>query len=173
MRPIVSAILAIAALLPASALAQSPPASTTASPNIPPCAPDVQQGVLPDWARAGFVDPEPEATYSLSRGGQILGILFGFPLSAPSRPDANNKILWVSPRADGHDLVIAGQWMEGTRPVGDPVQVSIPGGPGPSIVDMPEPGCWRFTLRWAGVVDTMDLEYQPLDASGSPVPSPS
>jgi hypothetical protein len=33
------------------------------------------------------------------------------------------------------------------------------GGPGPSIVNLPSPGCWKLTLRWSGRVDTLDLEY--------------
>jgi hypothetical protein len=35
----------------------------------------------------------------------------------------------------------------------------IAGGPGPSIVNLPTPGCWRLTLGWAGQVDTLDLRY--------------
>jgi hypothetical protein len=36
----------------------------------------------------------------------------------------------------------------------------VRGGPGPSIVDLPSPGCWALTLRWSGHVDHLDLEYR-------------
>jgi hypothetical protein len=39
------------------------------------------------------------------------------------------------------------------------VQRTVAGGPGPSIVDLPAPGCWRLTLRWAGRADQVDLAY--------------
>jgi hypothetical protein len=35
------------------------------------------------------------------------------------------------------------------------------GGPGPSIIDLPRAGCWRFTLHWARSVDELDLAYVP------------
>ena len=34
------------------------------------------------------------------------------------------------------------------------------GGAGPSIVDLPDPGCWRLTLRWGKHRDTIDLVYE-------------
>jgi hypothetical protein len=37
----------------------------------------------------------------------------------------------------------------------------VAGGPGPSIIDVPQPGCWHLTLGWSGHTDTMDLEYAP------------
>ena len=36
---------------------------------------------------------------------------------------------------------------------------SAPGEISPSIVDVPEPGCWRFTLEWDGNAATLDLSY--------------
>jgi hypothetical protein len=36
---------------------------------------------------------------------------------------------------------------------------SIAGGPGPSLVDMPKPGCWKFSLSWPGHSDSLDIEY--------------
>jgi hypothetical protein len=35
----------------------------------------------------------------------------------------------------------------------------VPGGPGPSIVNLPQAGCWRLTLAWSGQTDTLDLAY--------------
>jgi hypothetical protein len=91
------------------------------------------------------------------RAGDILGVLFGFPLNAPPADDHNNKILWVSraPLTRGDDLLITAK-LDGTT---DTVDRKVLGGPGPSIVDLPKPGCWRLTLRWSGHTDTMDLAY--------------
>ena len=36
---------------------------------------------------------------------------------------------------------------------------SSPGEIYPSIVDVPSPGCWHFTLSWAGHHDEIDLLY--------------
>jgi hypothetical protein len=58
--------------------------------------------------------------------------------------------------------------MQGATSVGTPVARRVPGGPGPSIIDLPAAGCWRFTLTWRPegatapgktVTDTLDLRY--------------
>ena len=36
--------------------------------------------------------------------------------------------------------------------------VSVPG-PGPSIIDLPAPGCWTFHLSWSGHTDELKLRY--------------
>lgn len=159
---------------PLGVMAQSPGLSPTA-PGLSPasasaCAPVVDPGVISDWARAGFTDPEPVANHSVGVAGEIAGILFGYPFTAPPRPDTNNKILWVARYVDGSDLVISAQRMDGADPVGWPVERIVPGGPGPSVIDMPEVGCWRLTLSWAGRTDRIDLDYGLLvpDPSASP-----
>jgi hypothetical protein len=58
------------------------------------------------------------------------------------------------------DLRIRAQRMRGSRPVGQHVVRVIRGGPGPSYVNLPSPGCWRLTLRWSGRRDSLDLEYR-------------
>jgi hypothetical protein len=125
------------------------------------CRPAVIKGVLPVWARTGFSDPKPRMPYVLGRGGKILGILWTDTLNSPPAKDHNNKILWVShatPRPQS-DLRISAQRMNGSTAVGHPVARSVYGSPGPSIIDLPAAGCWRFTLRWSGRVDTLDLRY--------------
>jgi hypothetical protein len=42
-----------------------------------------------------------------------------------------------------------------------PVVREVPGGAGPSTLDLPEPGCWTLQLRWADGTDTLRLAYQP------------
>jgi hypothetical protein len=138
----------------------STPASTSAGQAAAGCKPDVHSEPLPVWARAGF-SGDARAIYSLGRSGQIVAVLFGYPLSQPPAKGRNNKILWVaSPASQGDanadpDLIIEAR-LNGK---GDPVQRKVDGGPGPSIVDLPEAGCWRLSLSWGGRTDTIDLEY--------------
>jgi hypothetical protein len=133
-----------------------------------PCAPDVQLKVLPEWARAGFSDPEPTALQALGRSGEIIAILFGGTLYSPPSDEVSNKILWVA--KDGttgpEGLVISAQRMDGAEPLGEPVERVVEGGPGPSTIDLPEPGCWRLSLTWADRTDSLDLEY--VDPAAAP-----
>jgi hypothetical protein len=41
------------------------------------------------------------------------------------------------------------------------VRRTVAGGPGPSGIDMPKPGCWHFALAWSDHTDAMDLTYEP------------
>jgi hypothetical protein len=136
---------------------------------LEPCDARIDRGVLPEWARAGFGDAEPEAPHVVGRSGEIVAILFGDPLTAPPPADHNNKILWVGQRMErASDLVITAQRMEGTTAVGEAVGRSVAGGPGPSIIDLPVAGCWRLSLAWGGVSDTMDLSYSDAEPPSSP-----
>jgi hypothetical protein len=100
--------------------------------------------------------------HAISRGGDLAALLFGYPLSAPPVRGRANKILWVSriPAAPGSDLRIRARRYTAGRPVGRAVSRVVAGGPGPSIVNLPAPGCWRLRLRWSGHVDTVDLRYR-------------
>ncbi len=118
------------------------------------CDEALSTGVLPTWARDGFSDPRPRATHVRSEDGRMVAILFG-PLTSPSAPDRNNKILWVErPDSSWTDLRIVA-----TLPrTGTTVTRELPG-PGPSTVDLPEPGCWTLDLSWGPYRDVMYLEY--------------
>lgn len=121
------------------------------------CGSVVETGPLPEWARAGF-SGDARIPHVMGDGGNIVAAVFGHPL-AVTRPDgSSNKILWVSkPPYPPGDLQI-----DATRDgTGDAAQRRVPGGPGPSIIDLPQAGCWRLTLTWSGHSDTMDLVYQP------------
>ena len=98
----------------------------------------------------------------LGRSGDIVAIIFGYPLLSPPSAKRNNKILWVSrtPLKPLSDLRISAQRMNTQGKVGRPVARVVRGGPGPSIIDLPAPGCWRLTLRWSGRSDQLDLEYR-------------
>jgi hypothetical protein len=126
-----------------------------------PCEARIQMGVLPTWARGGFSEPKPRAPHVLGRAQRIVAIIFGYPLYSPPRRGRNNKILWVSRRTpDASALKIRAQRMNGSSPVGSPVSRKVSGGPGPSIVNLPAPGCWRLSLQWSGRADSLDLRYR-------------
>jgi hypothetical protein len=116
---------------------------------------------LPAWARAGFHPPTVGIPHVLGSSGAIVAILFHYPLQAPPPVNHNDKILWVSrlPYTWRATLRISAQRMNGTQLLGAPVQTSIKGGPGPSAINLTTPGCWRFSLRWAGHTDSLDLQY--------------
>jgi hypothetical protein len=163
-----SAIPAPSGRMPTATAAGSPaPSERTASlpPIAGPCVSDVDMGVLPTWARAGFSDPEPAMPHVMSTSGDVVAILFGYPLSSPPRAQVNNKILWVL--RDGLDspVEISAQRMGAAIPAGEPVSRRLDDGFGPSIVDLPTAGCWRLTLMFAGRTDSIDLEYVPSTTS--------
>ncbi len=130
----------------------------------PACVANVPAQVLPTWARAGFGEPRPRVAYVSGDRGFIIAILFAQPLTAPPAADHTNKILWVpSPPVAGDatadpaspDLLITARLADGSTTVTRRVH----GGPGPSIIDLPEPGCWHLTLQWSGHTDTLELAY--------------
>jgi hypothetical protein len=138
---------------------QPSPAVSPAHP-VGECEPDVVTAVLPAWARAGFSEPEPVATFTIGRSAEIAGILFGNPLTVPPPSDHQNKILWVMRHPIvAPSLEIRAQRMQGAAAIGDPVTQTLDGGPGPSTVDLPVAGCWRLTLTWGGRTDSLDLTY--------------
>ena len=155
------AFLALAVVVGACGTATPSQPAVSSSPLVVACAAQVDRGVLPAWARAGFTDPEPKMPHAVGWSGKIAAVLFGDPLSSPPSTDHSNKILWVPQLgyASAQALAISAQRMDGAVPVGAPVDRQVEGGPGPSIIDLPDPGCWRLTLAWAGWTDTLDLEY--------------
>lgn len=122
------------------------------------CARTVEPHVLPAWARGGFSDPRPVMPHVLGENGSIVAILWPEHLSSPPDPKESNKILWVarSPGDGLTDLVIRAH-LEGT---GTRVTRRVAGGPGPSIIDLPAPGCWRLDLAWHDHSDTVQLSYR-------------
>ena len=135
------------------------------------CVCGVTEGVIPEWARDGFMTPAP-VNPTVGSGRQHRGHRVRLPAHGSGPSSTNNKVrLWVAKWVDGSDLVIDAQRMDGAVPVGSPVMRRVEYGPGPSIVDLPDTGCWRLTLRWAGLVDTLDLEYASPGVVGSAPPS--
>lgn len=73
-----------------------------------------------------------------------------------------NKVLWIMklPRL-GSPLSIEATPVDASKPV---IRSTFPAdsSPGeiyPSYVNVPNAGCWRLTLRWAGHEDSVDLRY--------------
>ena len=95
----------------------------------------------------------------LGAAGNIVAILWADrdALHSPPLPDRSNKILWVSkiPLSAPDALMIRATLAGSTRVV----STSVPGGPGPSIVDLPAPGCWTLHLSWSGHEDELRLRY--------------
>jgi hypothetical protein len=119
------------------------------------CVDPVPSRVLPAWARTGFSEPRPRMPYVLGDNGAIAAILFAQPLTSPSSPDHGNKILWVSRVEADSSLRITATLSDGSATTTRVVD----GAPGPSIIDLPRPGCWHLTLRWGDNSDTLDLAY--------------
>lgn len=97
--------------------------------------------------------------YVLGDNGDIVAILWAAhdPLVVPPVADQNNKILWV-PRVSspvGAPLEIQAT-LNGT---GETATRTVDGGPGPSIIDLPSPGCWSIDLTWGDHHDHLELEY--------------
>jgi hypothetical protein len=120
-------------------------------------------GALPVWARSGFSPATQAMPQVLGANRDIVAVLWARqdPLQSPPAPGRNNKILWVSrlPDRTGSNLEISARRLVGGREVGPVVRRIVPGGPGPSGIDMPQAGCWQFALRWSGVQDMVALDY--------------
>jgi hypothetical protein len=155
------AAAAIVVGIPVALAARQPAVPPATGPVSGACASRVPVAVLPGWARAGFSDPTSRTAYVTGEKGDIVAILFAQPLSSPPAADHTNKILWVArPRRNGADpagpLRIEARLADGTAAVR-----TVSGGPGPSILDLPKPGCWHLTLHWSGRTDSVDLGYAP------------
>jgi hypothetical protein len=117
------------------------------------------RGTSPAWAKSA--NP-PAIRYALSDRREAAAYLFGYPLVAGQPRRSADKVLWVVRRPrDGSPLRLTGRRLGGSpRPVSSTWPAdSSPGEIYPSIVDVPVPGCWRFTLAWNGHRDTVALRY--------------
>ena len=125
-------------------------------------ATQLYKGASPAWtASAG---PPTSLVQGLARAGEATAFIFGYPLRAGHPENPDNKILWVvrQPR-NGAELVLSGHPLDRAAPtveVHEPAD-SSPGEIYPSIVDVPSPGCWQFTLRWGPHRDIIELPYHP------------
>jgi hypothetical protein len=137
-----------------SKASQQPSVQPTRLPSATAARCTVTTGPLPVWARAGFSPPTAPWPHVLGTNDTVVGVLFGYPLRSPARPDRNNKILWVSRVGGQGPLMIEARLSGSTRVASRRVDV------GPSIIDMPAPGCWIFTLSWSGHEDQVAVPYR-------------
>lgn len=158
----VAAVLAVAVVVGAVVLGGfwvgQPSATTGTNPAAPPsaCRP-LDTGPLPEWARAGFSDPSGN-TYTMGADGTILAVVFAAPLRSPATPDAGNKILWVARQTPAPaELLKIRATLEGST---RQTTVDLDTAPGPSIVEMPAPGCWHLDLSWGSHRDSVDLRWE-------------
>jgi hypothetical protein len=124
----------------------------------------------PVWAQGGWnvVKGQPWGVpWALGTGGQAVAYLFARQLVAGNSPrvdGTNNKILWV---AKGNPANFA---VEALPPGGTQAVVTVNGGP--SIVDVPSPGCWTFRLSWGSAPATSTINLDVLPAGSHPPAQP-
>jgi hypothetical protein len=129
----------------------------------------------PAWARGGWSNYTDGAPWSVSWAGgtpaNAVAFLFAIQLVAGVSPridGTNNKVLWVARNAE------TGFMVEG-RPLGQSQPVVSAVG-GPSIIDVPTPGCWTFRLSGVpdgSLISTINLEVLPAGTLPPKAPSPS
>jgi hypothetical protein len=124
----------------------------------------VLTGGIPDTLIRWTGDNAPSGVpYAVARPATAAGFIFGYPLHAPSAGIGySNKILWVVGIPRTGDLVIDGVPLGKSAPT---VHYSFsanssPGEIYPSGVDVPEPGCWAFTLHFGGQTAQIELAYR-------------
>jgi hypothetical protein len=124
------------------------------------------RGKVPAWTAPAFSNSSPGPPpwpYALSGRGNVVAIVFGYPLRAGAPTDPANKVLWIMrlPRR-GSPLTIEARPLHANAPVirhAWPPD-SSPGEIYPSYVNVPTAGCWRLTLRWARHIDWIDVRYK-------------
>ena len=130
----------------------------------------IVHGPVPAWTAPAFgvsSSSTPPWPHAVSEHGDVVAVLFGYPLRAGRPTNPANKVLWIMrlPR-HGSPLTIKARPLHANAPLVTSVAPadSSPGEIYPSYVNMPSAGCWRLSLRWAGHIDSIDLPYTP----GSP-----
>jgi hypothetical protein len=164
--------MTVAALLLLACSSGTPAASSSPSPTQPATvvaggcgSTSVYKGGVPAWLDDAGGNNNPDSLpYVVALPQQsAAGFLFGYPLRAGHPQDRSNKILWVvgMPR-NGSMLEVRGHPLDAPTPTVTVTQPanSSPGEIYPSIVDVPQAGCWHFDLAWSGHQASVDLVYQ-------------
>lgn len=154
----------------------SSPAQVRTSPSFPVqtfaggCAGTVLTNATPPvWAQGGWTHPKGtpwDVPWALGTNGDSVAYLFAAQLVAGSSPrvnGTNNKVLWETKEdPSGGNVTVEGRPLGQSQPV-----VTITGGP--SIVDVPTPGCWSFRLSWGtGGQQTSTINFQVLPTGTVP-----
>ena len=158
-------LLAVACNQPSARSAPSPQVTAFPATATGGCAGTVLTNAEPpEWAQTGWTvkkdEPWPVPWASDAAGGAV-AFVFATRLVAGASPrvdGSTNKVLWVLREAA--PFVVEGRPAGKSAPV-----VTVPGGP--SIVDVPAPGCWTFRLipTDGATVSTISLEALPHGAS--------
>jgi hypothetical protein len=168
--PALLALLGLAAACssahPAAAPRPKPPRTDPAAAAVTCRTTPVRHGAAPRWTAPAWSTSSPGFSsnlwFAVSAHGDAVAVLFAHPLRAGKPQNPANKVLWVVRRPRrGQPLRLHAQ------PIGVSARGvttswpanSSPGEIYPSTADVSFPGCWRFTLRWAGHVDTIALPY--------------
>jgi hypothetical protein len=119
-------------------------------------------GNEPRWLDdAGAHNNPTGVPYVIATPPIAAGFVFGYPLTA-GRTEPSNKILWVVGKPwNGSPLIVGGHPV-GAQSPSDGWRFEADSGPGdiyPSIVNVPQAGCWQFDLGWAGNHAMVDLNY--------------
>lgn len=134
--------------------------SSAAHPTVSKECQPVSSGALPAWTSGAH--PPADVPFVISQEQNVVGILFGYPLrSSTIASTRKNKVLWIvkEPRF-GSPLTISGENVNGAGAVEiEQPADSDPGEIYPTIVDVPNPGCWEFHLSWNGNRGTVKLQY--------------
>jgi hypothetical protein len=102
-----------------------------------------------------------EVPYVLGTPPSVGGAIFGYPLRAGHPTNPANKILWeVDGPPYGPSLDITAHPVGQATPVVSQSVGFLASGELPSIVDMPQAGCWHFDLVWSGHQAAVELMYQ-------------
>ena len=124
----------------------------------------VYQGSPPSWLVDAAGGPAAPSTipYVSSPSGLIGGFIFGYPLRAGTPANRASKVLWaVATTRNGASLEIQGHPQHASTPVLTyrfPDNAS-PGEIYPSIVEVPSPGCWTFTMSWGTSQAEVQLSF--------------
>jgi hypothetical protein len=101
---------------------------------------------LPSWADLGEGGGIP---WTVGRPPEVVGVMFATELVAKGeRPDGSaNKILWlIRATIASSQVTLRAQPADAATPV---VTLRLTGYQQfPSIVDLPNPGCWRINISW-------------------------
>lgn len=127
----------------------------------------------PAWAQGGFTmqrgQPWP-VPWALGDPAQALAYVWGGQLVAKGhRPDGSaDKVLWATKQVPA-DLHIEGRPYGRSEPVVTVEGQVTNGNQMPSLVNVPTPGCWSFTVSWdAGSPRTSTINLDVLPAASGP-----
>ena len=135
-----------------AAIAATATSSPAADANIQPCRSAVDRGVLPTWARDGFSEkPAAHGPRGRSLGQDRRAGVRRAAAVATGEGAQQQDPLGLARGHREHERPPDPRPADarGIESLGNPVARTVPGGPGPSIIDLPGTGCWRLTLSWS------------------------